>query len=85
MSDVTNCQRATWAYKALVEFASTTGQNIRVEEDTVIQDLLTDLMHLCRLKANDENGLDFDVILKRARSMHKIEVKEDRDYEYEND
>jgi len=39
------------------------------DRETVLQDLLSDLMHLC-----DQDGLDFDALAERAAGHHREEV-----------
>jgi len=64
-----NEDRASWAQQAVAAFAAA----INMEDeplDTVIGDLLADLMHLC-----DNEKLDFNILLSRAQMNH-IEEKE---------
>lgn len=68
-----NLDRAEWAHKACDTFAAAT--NMRDEElCTVMQDLLTDLMHLARFK-----NLDFEQILTWARGNFQEDVEEEED------
>jgi hypothetical protein len=59
-----NIDRAGWALDALTVFGLKTFHRHLYDEaaETVIGDLLGDLMHLCRM-----NGLDFDALIESGR------------------
>jgi len=62
---VNNHDRAEWAAVALDTFIKHT----RTDAQSAVQDLVTDLMHLC-----DRSGLDFEAELERARRMYAEEA-----------
>jgi hypothetical protein len=66
-----NEQRAHWAAIAVDAFAKETGMS---EEDgsTCIQDLITDLQHLCY-----QCGLDWEEITRIANANFEAELEED--------
>ena len=63
----TNERRAQWADKALAVFQNET----RCDQQDALPDLLCDLMHLA-----DQQGIDFDKMLQRARYHYQAEVAE---------
>ncbi len=69
-----NTIRATWAGEALKVFARRVGTLTSEELDTVLQDLLVDLMHLADA-LQQGGGLErsFDEVLERARRCHEEE------------
>ena len=71
MSDVTNEDRRSWALEALEAFAAVTGDRMENSEDleSVITDLITDIMHLC-----DEEKIDFAAVSSRAAHHHECET-----------
>src|ERR1700688_3272757 len=76
-----NSDRALRGELAAVSFASVTGLNsdIRVDPETVLTDLLADLMHWCDVEANRGRKLesiDFESALKRARRHYRSEYDE---------
>lgn len=74
-ADPTNDDRADWAQTALDAFARETRMDTAPEEPpTIMQDLLTDLMHLA-----DREGYDFDNILRMARGNWEEEVEEEKE------
>jgi len=67
-----NQQRAEWARVALEAFRSVT--HMRDEDlETVLQDLLTDLRHLC-----DEHEIDFADVDRDAEGNYIEEVEEEK-------
>lgn len=72
--ELLNAERATFGELAMVSFASKTGQSGDVIEDpeTVIGDLLADLMHFC-----DAKDVDFEEALRRGRNHHDEEIAEE--------
>jgi len=77
----TNETRADWGLEALQVFAARTG--LTVEEDgleTVLGDLLADLMHLCRQAdaKHDVPDQTFDEALRRAQNHFSAELMEER-------
>lgn len=69
-----NAERAIFGELAIVAFASRTGQAEDVAEDpeTVLGDLLADLMHFC-----DAKDVDFEEALRRGRNHHDEEITEE--------
>lgn len=68
---VTNRDRANWALAALETFRH--GVHMKGEDtETVLGDLLADLMHLCRL-----DGHDFDAALRAAQEHFAAEIVEE--------
>ena len=71
--DVTNSDRAGFAASALREYRRQVGHNRSGEDfSTSVQDLLTDLRHFC-----DQEGIDFDPILRNSAGHHAEEVAGD--------
>jgi hypothetical protein len=73
-----NNDRALRGELAAISFASVTGLNsdIRVDPETVLTDLLADLMHWCDVEANRGSSLEslsFESALKRARGHYRSE------------
>ncbi len=65
-----NNHRARWAVAALETFARSTGLDLEEDgKETAIMDLLADLMHL-----SDIEGMNFDVLIERARGHYINEV-----------
>jgi hypothetical protein len=76
--DPCNADRALRGAFALACFASVTGQReeVAVDPETVLGDLLADLMHWCdvqKTKGSIEESIDFESALERARNHHKEE------------
>lgn len=70
--DNLNNERADWAEAALDAFALVTRMDTAGEDyETILGDLLCDLMHWC-----DRNGVDFDVMLDVARMGYEDETTE---------
>lgn len=73
-----NTTRAEWAERALYAFAKQTRQDRDLETGDaecfreVMQDLLTDLMHLA-----DANGIDFNSLREDAASVYQQEKEEE--------
>lgn len=66
-----NDNRAAWAATALNAFADVTMMNTAGEDgETILGDLLADLMHWC-----DRNGVDFNDMLERARDHYEEETR----------
>jgi hypothetical protein len=77
-ADPCNADRALWASLAVANFASVTGHEkaVRADPETVLGDLLADLMHWCDLqKANSglKESIEFESALQRARNHYKEE------------
>lgn len=77
MSELTNSDRAESAQQA-IEVYSTVIQDDPAAESSppLMQDLLTDMMHLSRFEK-----LDFDEILRRGNRHYEWEMEEDLDNE----
>lgn len=70
--DDLNDDRAEWAQHALDQFAQLTGMDEgggNEEDETVLGDLLADLMHWC-----DRHGVDFEAKLAGARANYAEET-----------
>lgn len=66
-----NDDRASWAHQALKEFARVTNMDIAGEDDeTILGDLLTDLMHWC-----DRNRISFEEVLAGAYRDYADETR----------
>ncbi len=82
MDDVTNADRANWAYHSMMHFAEQTGlvaSGDSEDLDLVVRDFLCDLMHLC-----DAQKLDLAELLLEAEGNYedeKAEEAEDQDNE----
>ena len=48
--------------------AALKGYDLKLERETAVQDLLSDLMHLC-----DRKGFDFDDVLRMAKNNYEAE------------
>jgi hypothetical protein len=73
-----------WGAFALFNFADVTGQSKYAEADpeTVLGDLLADLMHWCDAQASNvrrEQPLDFESALARARNHYAQECADEFD------
>jgi hypothetical protein len=69
--DHLNGERSEWAYRTLLAFKGYSGT---VDEDCLMRDLLTDLMHYA-----DESGQDFDEVLACARHHYLTESGQQQD------
>jgi len=68
-----NKQRGKWAQSALDAFARVTSMDSAGEDDdTILGDLLTDLMHWC-----DHHKVDFEATLANSIDVHQEEVAEE--------
>ena len=68
MRDVTNADRAEWAFCAIERFQDKT----QTDDEDALSDLLCDLMHLA-----DRDGHDFENELNRARNNYAEEVRDE--------
>lgn len=71
---ISNDQRASWAYAALLTFAHTTGSGRDLmgtaeERALVVTDLVADLAHWC-----DRNDVDLQLVIQRAAGHYQIET-----------
>lgn len=71
---ISNDQRASWAYSALLTFAQTTGSGSDLmgtaeERALVVTDLLADLAHWC-----DRNDVDLQLVIQRATDHYQTET-----------
>lgn len=72
-----NLNRANWAQTALEAFAEEVGQDMETEVESVIGDLLGDLMHFCKQTSlTREVPIDFDECLRLARTYFADESKD---------
>jgi hypothetical protein len=66
-----NDDRASWAAHAIEAFSDITNmRNDGEDDETILGDLLTDLMHWC-----DRQGIDFDTKLITARVNYAVETR----------
>jgi hypothetical protein len=77
MSEPSNDDRAEWALEACEAFGESTGLSVKDELETVITDLIANLLHLC-----DRNGISGDEAIERAQMHYDCEI-EAEDYENE--
>jgi hypothetical protein len=82
--DIRNADRALRGVLAIVSFAGATeqSQEVQIEPETVLVDLLSDLMHWCDAqKANSalEKAIDFELALERARNHYNEECADERE------
>ena len=70
-----NSDRSLWGEFALMSFASVTGltADSQADPDTVLVDLLTDLMHWCSARPTTSQSIDFEWALERARAHYTEE------------
>ena len=66
-----NVRRAAWAREAVAAFQNETGQDDSDGLDTLLTDLLCDLLHLC-----DQEGLEFQSILLLAKTHYDAEARD---------
>jgi len=75
-----NADRALWGALAVVTFADITGQSqdAQADPDTVLGDLLADLMHWCDAQKTTgglKEAIDFESTLERARNHYNEECR----------
>jgi hypothetical protein len=80
-ADPNNADRALWGSLAVVAFASVTGQgeDVELDPETVLGDLLADLMHWCDLQKASTSlreSISFESALERARNHYKEECED---------
>lgn len=72
----TNADRAEWARVAIAAFAAEThldtSGELEHDLESVVCDLVADLMHFC-----DEESLDWKEIIRRAELHHSEEVEQE--------
>ncbi len=77
MSEITNRDRAEWAQQALEVYSTLIQDDPAVESSPpLMQDLLTDMMHLARFEK-----LDFSEVLRLGNQHYEWETEEDLDDE----
>lgn len=81
--DLRNADRALWGAFAIVSFAGVTGQSqdVQTDPETVLGDLLGDLMHWCddqRTSGGIAESIDFESALERARDHYNEEYADER-------
>jgi hypothetical protein len=71
-----NADRAAWGASAITGFANVTGMDgdLRTDPETVLADLLTDLMHWCN-ESPPSSAVTFESALSRARG-HYVQESE---------
>ncbi|WP_261665592.1 hypothetical protein [Erwinia mallotivora] len=73
-----NMDRVVLAAEAVWLFARRTGLDSEGEyAATAVQDLMSNLMHLCRLESITEDGEGFDDLLRMARFNFEAECGEE--------
>ncbi len=77
-ADPRNADRVLWGSLAMVSFAAAAGLrgDLQADPETVLGDLLADLMHWCDAqKASDRlvGSIDFESALERARYHYSEE------------
>ena len=87
-TDPRNSDRSLWGALAVVSFAGATGQSedVQTDPETVLGDLLADLMHWCDAQKSNRNlggSIDFVSALERARDHYSEECLEERESEPE--
>jgi hypothetical protein len=83
-ADPRNADRALWGALAVVSFAGVTGQSqdVQTDPETVLGDLLGDLMHWCDAQKTSgglEESIDFESALERARNHYNEECADERE------
>jgi len=78
-----NADRSLWGELAVVSFANATGlsADVRIDPETVLSDLLADLMHWCDVQKNNAclvESIDFGSALRRAREHYTEECADER-------
>jgi hypothetical protein len=80
-ADPRNSDRALWGAMAVLSFAGITGQSqdVQTEPETVLSDLLGDLMHWCNVQKTSslEQPIDFESALERARNYYNEECADE--------
>jgi hypothetical protein len=78
-----NADRARWAAFAVAKFANATGmsEDLTADPETVLADLLADLMHWCDAQRTSRHlikeTVDFESALGRARDHYREEFAND--------
>lgn len=83
-AEPSNADRALWGAWALVGFADATGQrqDVQADPETVLSDLLCDLMHWCddqKTSGGLEESIDFESALDRARNYYNEECADEKE------
>jgi hypothetical protein len=70
-----NTDRSLWGELAMVSFALVTdrGTDLELDPNTVLVDLLADLMHWCDGERKKQRPVDFGLALEHARTHHAEE------------
>jgi hypothetical protein len=81
-TDPSNADRALWGALAVAHFARVTGraEDMHTDPETVLSDLLADLMHWCDVqRPNSEplQAIGFDSALERAWDYYNEEVSDE--------
>jgi hypothetical protein len=81
-ADPSNADRALWGALAVAHFASVTGraEDMHADPETVLSDLLADLMHWCDLQRSNselQEAIRFDSALERARDYYNEELDDE--------
>lgn len=81
-TDPSNAYWALWGALAVALFASVTSRSdeMHVDPETVLSDLLADLMHWCDVQRPDsepQGAIGFDAALERARDYYNEEVSDE--------
>jgi hypothetical protein len=81
-ADPRNSDRALWGELVVAHFASVTGraEDMLTIPETVLSDLLADLMHWCDVRQSDSEPREmiaFDSALERARDYYNEEISDE--------
>ena len=81
-TDPANADRALWGGLAFAHFAAITrrAEDMRTDSETVLSDLLADLMHWCDVQRSSrgrQEAIGFDSALERAKDYYKEEVSDE--------
>ncbi len=84
-ADPSNADRALWGALAVAHFAGATSraEGMHTDSETVLSDLLADLMHWCdiqRSRYGRQDAIRFDSALERARDYYEEEVSDELEH-----
>ena len=67
--DPCNADRAMWAASAMANFARISDReaDLQTDPETLLGDLLTDLMHWCDIEKRHKSSVEFESALEQAR------------------
>lgn len=81
-ADPSNADRALWGALAVAHFsgAASRAHDMHADAETVLSDLLADLMHWCDVQRSNcgrQEAIRFDSALERARDYYEEEVNDE--------